>query len=195
MQTFPLRIRSLGAARQPRHGSPSPLLDSLLPLLLSRDCLICININCSDAQWLDLCDGEGSTCHVHHPTHAACSDFPSFSSISLYSGSSSPCPGLTRGHLHCGKSARRLRRCLRALAAASRAPSPGHRAAPGRHSQALCCHSYRPCPREYLKSIRNTNIWIPDTSQPRPYLSCLALLLEPEPEDAPNNLGYLTYCA
>lgn len=49
MQTFPLRTHGSGAARQPRRGTPSPLLDSFSPLLLSRDCLIFINVNCSDA--------------------------------------------------------------------------------------------------------------------------------------------------
>lgn len=50
-------------------------------------------------------------------------------------------------------------------------------------------------PREYLKSNRNTNIWIPDTSQLQPYLSSLALLLELGPEEARNDLSDLTCCA
>lgn len=62
---------------------------------------------------------------------------------------------------------------------------------PGRLSQTLCCF----CPCEYLKSNRNTNIWILDTSQFQPYLSYLAVLLELGPEEALNDLSDLTCCA
>lgn len=107
---------------------------------------------------------------------------------------SSPCPRLTPVTFHREKSVQKFLRCLWALAALPR--SRGVSQPPGGHSHALCCDScHRFCPPEYLKSNKNTNICILDTSQPRPYLSYLALLLELGPEEAPNDLGYLTCCA
>lgn len=134
-------------------------------------------------------------CPARHPTHTLGSDFPSFS-ITFASRSLLAVPVSHPGHhplreicakvpeLPVGPGSPFLG--LGCLSPPQEFPQP-----PGRLSQVLCCF----CPREYLKSNRNTNIWILDTSQFQPYLSYLALLLELGPEEALNDLSDLTCCA
>lgn len=143
--------------------------------------------------WAPLCSPCRAQPISHNPTHAACSEFPSLSSLQP-PVPSSPCPGLTQVTFPCGKSVQKFLRCLWALAAASPHPRVSHSPQQTQPSALLRFLRWF-CPCEYLKSNKNTNIWILDTSQPQPYLSYLALLLELGPEEAPNDLGYLKCCA